>query len=61
MWIHINNPKHKGQIHPYCYENVKKYLAQYGIELFTAEPKPDISNIYIGMIYITLRFILVAN
>ena len=32
---------HKGQIHPYCYENVKKYLAQYGIELLTAEPKPD--------------------
>lgn len=39
---YINNSKHKGQIHPYCYENVKKYLAQYGIELLTAEPKPDI-------------------
>ncbi|KAK8897796.1 hypothetical protein M9Y10_000024 [Tritrichomonas musculus] len=38
--LYLSNEKHKGQIHPYCYENVKQYLAQYNIELLNEEPKP---------------------
>ena len=39
--VYLSNEKHKGQIHPYCYENLKQYLTQYNIELLNEEPKPD--------------------
>ena len=39
--VYLSNEKHKGQIHPYYYENVKQYLAQQSIELLNEEPKSD--------------------